>query len=358
MGKIRVKINILKDVALNLFSNNEYNLSYIVESANWVIKCDGKYITENLNKLGLIKARLTTSYLGIKNQIIHFGSVNIFLRENGFRKPHNSNKTVLTLFHIVPGDKRNENIVKAQKYLNFIHTSCNITKNTLINLGVKPEKIVVVPLGVDLSLFKPVSVEEKQKMKEILGIPLDKIIIGSFQKDGVGWGEGLEPKLIKGPDIFVKVVEQLAKKYPIYVLLVGPARGYVKNELQKRNIPFKSIGYLKNFRDVAKYYHVLDLYSITSRIEGGPKAILEAWASGVPVVSTKVGMVEGISNNYDDIILAETEDINQFIKNSKQIIEDKKLRGKLIENGLRTVQNYDWGKITERYYREIYSRLL
>ncbi|GAJ21057.1 unnamed protein product, partial [marine sediment metagenome] len=177
----------------------------------------------------------------------------------------------------------NENIIEAQRYLNFIHTSCNITKNNLINLGVKLEKIIVIPLGVDLSLFKPVSVEEKQKMKEILGIPLNKVIIGSFQKDGVGWDEGLEPKLIKGPDVFVKVIEQLAKKYPIYVLLVGPTRGYVKNELKKRNIPFKSIGYLKNFSDVAKYYNALDLYLITSRIEGGPKAILEAWACGIPI---------------------------------------------------------------------------
>lgn len=358
MGGSRVKINILKDVALNLFSNNKYNLSYIIESANWVIKCDGKYITKNLNKLNPIRARLTTTYRGIRNQIIHFGSVNTFLRENGFRKPHNSNKIVLTWFHIVPEDKRNKNIIEAQGYLNFIHTSCNITKNNLVNMGVEPEKIIVIPLGVDLSLFKPASVEEKQKMKEILGIPLDKVIIGSFQKDGAGWDEGLEPKLIKGPDIFVKVVEQLAEKYPLYVLLIGPARGYVKNELRKRNIPFKSIGYLKNFSDVAKYYHALDLYLITSRIEGGPKAILEAWASGVPIVSTKVGMVEDISNNYYNITLVKTENIRQFIESSKQIIEDKNLRRKLIKNGLKTVQDYDWSKITERYYKEIYSKLL
>ena len=43
--------------------------------------------------------------------------------------------------------------------------------------------------------------EIKNKLYIKYKIPKDKIIIGSFQKDGVGWEEGNEPKLIKGPDI-------------------------------------------------------------------------------------------------------------------------------------------------------------
>ena len=37
-----------------------------------------------------------------------------------------------------------------------------------------------------------------KKIKHNLGIPEDYLVIGSFQKDGEGWGEGLKPKLIKG----------------------------------------------------------------------------------------------------------------------------------------------------------------
>jgi len=353
----RGKIKILKDIILNIFFDSKYNLSYVVEAANWSIKWDGKYITESLNKLNLMKARTTTSYLGLRNQIVHFGSLNTFLRENGFYKSHESNKAVLTWFHFVPGDTRSKNITEAQKYLNIIHTSCNITKNNLISLGVESEKIVVIPLGVDLSLFKPVSIEEKQKIKKQLGLPSDKIIVGSFQKDGVGWGKGLKPKLIKGPDIFVKVIGKLAKSYPIFVLLVGPARGYVKQELEKRKIFYKSVGYLKNFREIVRYYHALDLYLITSRIEGGPKQILEAWASGIPVVSTKVGMVPDISTDGENILLAEIEDIDEIVYKTEMIIKTKGLREKLIKNGLRVVQNYSWGKIAQRYYSEIYSKL-
>lgn len=345
-------------VASNVPSNRKAKLSYVAEDSFWVISYVGQKLIKGLNKLGFEEARITTTHLGLRNQIVHFGSVNTFLRKNGFAKVHKSNKVILTWFHFVPASQRNKNILQAQRTLEFIHTSCNITKNKLVGFGVSPEKIVVIPLGVDLSLFKPVLPEDKQKLKTELGIPNGKIVIGSFQKDGVGWGEGLEPKLEKGPDIFVKAVERLARDYPIFVLLVGPARGYVKRELQKRNTPFKSIGFLDEVKEVARYYNALDLYLITSRIEGGPQAILESMASKVPVVSTKVGMVPDVVENNRDALLADVEDVDQIVSGAKAIIGTQDLRNRLISNGLAKVQHYSWDKIAEVYFREMYSKLL
>jgi glycosyltransferase involved in cell wall biosynthesis len=265
----------------------------------------------------------------------------------------------VTCFHLVPDDPRLNFIKKASKYKNILlHTSAYITKRKLIELGVPEEKIIVIPLGVDLGIFKPVSEKRKKDLKRVLGILEGRIVIGSFQKDGVGWDEGLEPKLVKGPDIFIKVIEKLSKEYPIFVLLVGPSRGYVKKNLEKLRIPYKNIGYLSNYKEVAKYYHALDLYLITSRIEGGPKQILEAWASGVPVVTTKVGMVPDIARNGENALLAEVEDIQQITSKTKKIIENKELRRKLIMNGLKTVQSFSWGTIAKKYYEEIYLKLL
>jgi len=47
------KVKIIRDAVLNTFLSKRTNLSYIIESANWSIKWDGQYITENLNKLNL-----------------------------------------------------------------------------------------------------------------------------------------------------------------------------------------------------------------------------------------------------------------------------------------------------------------
>jgi len=324
MGSSKVKI--LKDSLSNFLLNRNYDLSYIVENADWEIKWDGEYITGNLNKFGLLKTRITISYLGLRNQIVHFGSLNIFLTAERFKKPHRSNKIVVTVFHLVPDDPRLKFLKEADKYVDFFHTSCNITKQKLIEFGVSEEKIIVIPLGVDLSLFKSASSEEKQKIKEQLEIP------------------------------FVKAVEKLAKDYPVFVLLVGPARGYVKSKLKKLGIPFKHI-YLKNFSDVAEYYRALDLYLITSRIEGGPKAILEAWASGVPVVSTKVGMVPDIAQDENNVLLIEVEDVDGIVKQAIRLIEGDNLKERLTQNALGEVKKNSWDNIAKRYYKEIYLRL-
>jgi len=349
------KIKIFKDILLNFLLKKVYKLSYVVESADWLIKWDGKCITEILNKLNLIKSRITTIHFGIRNQIIHFGSVHTLIKKSGIRKIHQSNKVILTWYHIVPGDKRIKFIPKLNDKVDIVYTSCNLTKSKLIQYGLDKKKIVVIPLGIDFSVFKAVSFEEKQKIKKQLSIPLDKIVIGSFQKDGIGWGEGLEPKLIKGPDIFVKTVAKL-KKYNPFILLTGPARGYVKKELEKQGIPYKHF-YPKDYKKLSKMYNALDLYIIASRVEGGPKAILESWVSGVPVISTKVGMVPDIAKDNIDVLLTEIEDIEELAQRASQVIENKELAKKLVENGLAAVKDYSWEKITQRYYNEIYKNL-
>lgn len=338
--------------------NRPYSaMYYIVEPADWSIKWDGRYITKNLNTLGLIRARTTAVHFGIRNQIIHFGSINTFLDSKGFKKPYKSNKVVLTWFHVVPNDPRIRFAKVAQKYVDVIHTASTITRVKLIEIGIPEKKIAVVPLGVDINIFKPVSVEEKQKIREEIGIPKDKIVIGSFQKDGAGWGEGLEPKWVKGPDIFVKVVEKLKKDYDIFILLLGPARGYVKRELDKRGIPYKHI-FLKNYLEIPKYYNSLDLYLVTSREEGGPKAVLEAMATGIPLVSTKVGMAPEIIKEGYNGLLADVDDIEMLSGKVRRILDDGNMAKRIAKNGLETVKDYSWEKITKRYYEKIYKRFL
>lgn len=356
MGSCKIKL--LEDAIANILSNGRYELSYITENADWIIRAIGSHITTFLNREGLIKSRITTTHLGLRNQIIHFGSVGTFISERMTLKIDPSNRFVLTWFHLVPNDIRTKFLSEVTKKVDIIHTACQITKNRFIELGVSENKIVVIPLGVDISLFNPSTLTEKKIAKRRLNIPSDKAVIGSFQKDGVGWRKGLKPKLIKGPDIFVRVMEKLSKDYPIFVLLVGPSRGYVEKELQKRNIPFRSIGYLKDFKKIAKYYNALDLYLITSRIEGGPKQILEAWASGIPVVSSKVGMVPDIAKDGENALLTEIEDVNQITYKTREVIENEELKKELINNGLKAVQDYSWEKISREYYNKIYQKVL
>ncbi|MDO8753531.1 MAG: glycosyltransferase family 4 protein, partial [Anaerolineales bacterium] len=125
----------------------------------------------------------------------------------------------------------------------------------------------------------------------------------------VGWGAGLEPKLIKGPDVFLSTLKLLKKDIPeLYVLLSGPARGYVRQGLDELQVPYKYV-YLKSYPAVAKMFWALDLYLVASRQEGGPKAILESMASGVPIVSTRVGQATDLVKHGENGWLVNIEDV-------------------------------------------------
>jgi glycosyltransferase involved in cell wall biosynthesis len=210
---------------------------------------------------------------------------------------------------------------------------------------------------VDLNIFQPASPAIRNAARGQLGIPKDAVCIGSFQKDGVGWNAGLEPKLIKGPDIFLRSVERLAGQHRVFVLLTGPARGYVKNGLDQLGIPYHHM-YLSNYQEIAAYYQCLDLYLVTSRDEGGPKALLESMATGVPVVSTKVGMAPDIMTNGQNGFLADVEDVEGIVGLAEMLVTDQELQERCIEGGLTTAAQHDWNHIALRYYHEVYAPLL
>lgn len=382
------------------------DIVYITDKADWVIKCIGGSLSENIEKKHGAHIEVRGDFSGLKNKVIHFGARNLYLPHN-FLKVHKSNKVVFTWFH---GTEQDTNFIealpRASKYADLIHTSSTISANRLKEWGADENKIRIIPLGIDTHLFKPVSTEEKNNIRKSLGIPEKFVLIGSFQKDGNGWEEGETPKLIKGPDIFCDAVSELAKGFPVFVLLTGPARGYVKKRLSESGVPFKHF-YPKNYEEIARYYNALDLYIVSSRTEGGPMAILESMASGVPLVSTKVGMAPDIIKHGINGFLADIEKIGKLrggenIKDCGMIENDKKnednirienerktentatneieklscnynmgdivslsakilsnpgLQESLIKSGLATASNFTWEIISEKYWNEFYSVL-
>ena len=156
-------------------------------------------------------------------------------------------------------------------------------------------------------------------------------ILGSFQKDGEGWGEGLEPKLVKGPDTFLEMVRILKGSVPeLFVLLSGPARGYVKKGLGELKIPYKHV-YLENYPEISQLYQCLDLYIIASRQEGGPKAILESMACRVPLVTTRVGQAMDLVKHEENGLMVEPEDSEALAFYAVKVLSDSTLRNCMTE---------------------------
>lgn len=209
-----------------------------------------------------------------------------------------------------------------------VRVSNSITERWVLDAGVPRNIVHRIPLGIRLEQVPLRTPATRLAARHRLGIPDDAFVVGSFQKDGVGWGAGMEPKPIKGPDVFLAAMAAAKDRIPgLMALLSGPARGYVIEGLRQMHIPFRH-AYPKRPADMAPLYHALDAYCIASRDEGGPKALLEAFASGVPLVSTRVGQVVDLATDGTDALLADTEDAPTLAAHLVRIAEmgDDELR--------------------------------
>jgi glycosyltransferase involved in cell wall biosynthesis len=210
----------------------------------------------------------------------------------------------------------------------------------VLSAGLRRDRVFRIPIGIDLENFTLGGDEARLRARTELGVPASAFVVGSFQKDGVGRGDGLVPKLVKGPDVFVGVVELVRDRVPeVFVLLTGTARGYVLGELARLGIPCRHV-YARSRGELARAYHALDAYVVASRQEGGPKAVLEAMATGVPLVSTRVGQAQEIVEDGSNGLLREVEDIEGLAEAVAGVGEDAALRGRLVPAGRATAERY------------------
>jgi glycosyltransferase involved in cell wall biosynthesis len=201
-----------------------------------------------------------------------------------------------------------ETVRRRHEELDRVQVSSQAMEELVLGTGIAPEKVFRIPIGVDIARFRRRDAAARAEARRELGLPGSAFVVGSFQKDGVGWGEGLEPKLIKGPDVLLDVAGRLRAELPeLLVLLTGPARGYVAAGLGRLGVAFRRV-LLPDLDAVARAYRAIDLCLVTSRDEGGPKAVLEAMATGVPLVTTRVGQAADLVRNGENGRLCEIED--------------------------------------------------
>lgn len=228
-----------------------------------------------------------------------------------FLKRHKylENKIIVSTIHHLDQSKKNEwfkYVKELDRISDFIQffSEPNIKENQMYFSS----PIIKMPYWIDNTHFNPLSQEKIKKIKQDLELPFGKKILGSFQRDTES--DCKSPKLAKGPDIFCDVVEKLDRK-EWFILLSGPRRQYVESRLERIGIPFKSLGHcsIDKMNDI---YNAIDRYLVTSRVEGGPQAILECMATKTPIFSTPVGIYDSLS---PDVIKSTAEDFVDALNN-------------------------------------------
>jgi glycosyltransferase involved in cell wall biosynthesis len=258
-----------------------------------------------------------------------------------------SHRLGLSYFHGRPGtpgypefDSAYETLKRNAARIDRVQVTHDEMHELVIGAGVPEERVFKIPIGVDLEHFPLGPVESGSGF-----------VIGSFLKDGVGMEDGFEPKLLKGPDTFVAVVTRLREVIPEFsVLLTGPARGYVRRELERLGIPHRHV-LLSSREELGRAYHGADVCLVTSRQEGGPKAVLEAMATGVPLVTTRVGHASELVRDGQNGLLADVDDVDGLVAAVERLHADDELRTRLRTAGRETAEAHAEERLDARWER-------
>ena len=353
--------NRVRNIYESLLIPSYSQIFFVDDSSNWVLSWEIKEIMKIAKQLGY-NVNITSNF-GVINQSIFYASKYILLNPKRYLFLSSFNTHIaFSYFHGYPNSGNStsiacyKNLKKFHRYISRIQVSHSKMKNYVLETGINPKKVFMIPIGINPDFFYVQTRQSKRSARKKFGIPQDAVVIGSFQKDGVGQNEGHKPKLIKGPDVLLKTLSILKNKIPnLFLLLSGPSRGYIINGLNKLRIPYKHF-YLNYYPDICNLYQCLDLYIVSSREEGGPKAILESMTSGVPLVTTCVGQAMDLVNHGINAMMTPVEDSEGLAHYAQIVLEDSEYREKLVTNGLITArkntyfsQTSEWNKFFEGF---------
>jgi hypothetical protein len=261
-------------------------------------------------------------------------------------------KFVVTTIHHIDETKINSSIglhyAKLNHFTNIFHSICKITTDNIIKYISKNKEIYENPFWVDNKLFFRFTGKNKKKiLMNKFNMPSNHFVIGSFQRDTEGASirnGNYQPKLSKGPDILIEILKVINKyKFKtanIFVLLTGYRRQWIIKQLQKENIRYAYFEKAdKNLMN--QFYNLIDLYIISSRVEGGPRSLLECCRCNVPVLSTHVGLAIDV---IDRSSIYNSNNITKIFKHLKNA-----LKIKTIKYNFNQSEKYCIDKLIEKY---------
>lgn len=137
----------------------------------------------------------------------------------------------------------------------------------------------------------------------------------------------------------------------------GPERVSLENLVKELNL--KNVKFLGNVPNIkmSEIYDGADIFLNTSNVDNMPNCILEAFASGLPVVSTNVGGIPFLVSMGKTGLLVPTNDHNALAASICRILEDQELANKMTQKAYESLESYTASNV-EKLWRQYYDNIL
>lgn len=223
----------------------------------------------------------------------------------------------------------------------------DIQKEELSNIHkiCSPDKIKVIPLGFDLTRFYTDLEIKRAQFRSEWKIGDEEIAIGIVGR--------LVP--IKNHQMFLDVAKRVSDKAKKSLKFVIVGDGELRGELEEyvNKLGLENVIFTSWQKNVDVVNAGLDIICLTSKNEGTPVSLIEAQASGKPIVSTRVGGIENVVKPNETAFLSEVGDMDAFSIGLLKLIEDDELRKEFGLKGNHVLQKFHFTRLVNDF-RELY----
>ncbi|MBQ2820003.1 MAG: glycosyltransferase [Thermoguttaceae bacterium] len=209
--------------------------------------------------------------------------------------------------------------------------SQSVANAVIQNEGIPAARVEVIRNGIDEIRFTQNRMSEPQKtaLRTSLGLTNERIILFTARLDPIKD----HPTAIQAMKYLLNFPSiQTSDETPVLLLAGdGPERKTIESCVQENHLENR-IRLLGERTDISELLQISDIFLLTSKSEGIPLTILEAFASGVPVVATDVGGIPEVINTEKNGLLAASGDFRQIALHLEKILKNPDTAAQITEN--------------------------
>ena len=213
------------------------------------------------------------------------------------------------------------------------------------------EKIEVIPLGFDFRKFYENQTEKRKKFRKKWKIKDGEIAIGIIGR--------LVP--IKNHAFFINVIEKVICKsntsLRIFIVGDGEEKENIIRKVSAHNLDYSiddkiaTIQFTSWIKEIDEVNAAMDIICLCSLNEGTPVSLIEAQASGKPIVTTRTGGIENIVVENKTALISDNNDLNKFTENLMSLIKEKDKRTLFSELAIKKSKDFDYSILVKNIKR-------
>lgn len=223
-----------------------------------------------------------------------------------------------------------------------LHVVSNSAGLRTLALTTNPQQeISIIPNGIDIEDFRPAEKKEDDGYVRILCV------------------SRLTPR--KGIQYLVEAVDLLLTKNPeqkieLWIAGEGNATESLKQQVSelKREKNIKFFGLVKH-SDLRQFYQTADIFCLPSLNEGMSNTMLEALASGMPIVATVTGGTEELVSDGENGFYVKQKSAEDLAEKLETLIRDASLRKQFGEKSRMRAEKMSWNNVASAYH-EVYQK--